>query len=164
MGFHSGLTTYNPRKFIVLKDSELTMAFRMPYKHESTDRIVSPEDSSLNPMEIKMDGVEVYSEFIPDNGTSWEKTMSLAREYGAGFLGFQDWNARNAIVSKVDGKVYIIDTDTDKSFIPWYFSSNNKNRVQDLTTITNIKTQSFDARVREVRIKLDKDRDVGLGI
>jgi len=150
-----------PRKFILPKEGQSTIKFTLPYQKGSNDLYVDPGTRTDNPMSIDMEGSQIYAEYIPDSEQGAVDANSKAIRAGAATMGLTDWGGKNAIISKNDGKIYLIDTDTDKNFIPSYFKPDDSSFTKNLKNITVMKSMKFDPRVKTISVTVRKDDNRG---
>jgi ankyrin repeat protein len=128
------------QKFLVyphgpLAKAKVIFTFAMNYSYESSKGILQGI-SGTNPVNVEIEGIELYAEYIEGSPTQAPR-----------FAGFIDNDKGNAIRSKKDKKIYIIDTGDDKNFLV---------RVGDAFKAFQAKVFNFAPHIRQIVLDLGK--------
>jgi len=91
-----------PRIFLYIKEgTSISFEFLLPHHNMRCD-------SGHNCIQVKSDSFEIFQEYIDGDGDVGDKSFFP--------FGHADFNARQIITSKRDGKKYLIDTKEEKNF------------------------------------------------
>ena len=150
-----------PLKFLALNSplnyQHLKTEIRIPFAaYVGKGLNISGGSHGLNPMSILIKGTTIYAEYIEPANTSEKNLMNnwdVQQVLHAS--GFSDNDPSNFLKSQKDGKVYIIDTEDLKNFLP------NEQLIRDkynTLQMERIKSFAFDPRIEFIDIQLtEKD-------